>query len=55
MSDRAHTPPNENHLALVSMEITVGTFWVGQWLRIRLLGQGVWVQSPVRELRSHMP
>ena len=55
VSDRAHTPPNENHLALVSVEITVGTFWVGQWLRIRLLGQGVWVQSPVRELRSHMP
>ena len=26
-----------------------------QWLRIRLPTQGVWVQSLVEELRSHMP
>ena len=26
-----------------------------QWLRLRLPMQGVWVQSLVRELRSHMP
>ena len=25
-----------------------------QWLRFRLLMQGLWVPSPVRELRSHM-
>ena len=26
-----------------------------QWLRFRLPMQGLWVPSPVRELRSHMP
>ena len=46
---------NENHLALISVEITVGTSWVVQWLGLHLLVQGVWVQSLVRELGSHMP
>jgi len=26
-----------------------------QWLRFHLLMQGVWVQSLIKELRSHMP
>jgi len=30
------------------------TSLVVQWLRIRLAMQGTWVQSLVRELRSHM-
>ena len=32
-----------------------GTSLVVQWLRILLPIQGVWVQSLVRELRSHVP
>ena len=32
-----------------------GTSLVVQWLTILLPIQGVWVQSLVRELRSHMP
>ena len=32
-----------------------GTSLVVQWLRIYLVMQGTWVQSLVRELRSHMP
>ena len=28
---------------------------VGRWLRLVLSTQGVWVQTLVRELRSHMP
>ena len=32
-----------------------GTTLVVQWLRICLPMQGTWVQSLVRELRSHMP
>ena len=28
---------------------------VAQWLRLCLPMKGVWVQSPVRELRSHVP
>ena len=31
------------------------TFLTVQWLRLHLPMQEVWVQSPVRELRSHMP
>ena len=30
-----------------------GTSLVVQWLRLRLPKQGVWVQSLIRELRSH--
>ena len=33
----------------------LGTSLVVQWLRICLPKQGTWVQSLVRELRSHMP
>ena len=32
-----------------------GLFLVVQWLRICPAMQGTWVQSFVRELRSHMP
>ena len=32
-----------------------GTSLVVQWLRVSLAMQGTWVQSLVRELRSHMP
>ena len=32
-----------------------GTSLVVQWLRLHLPMQGVWVQSLVAELRSHMP
>jgi len=35
--------------------IEVGTSLAVQWLRLHLPMQGVWVQSLVRELRSHMP
>ena len=31
-----------------------GTYLVGQWVRICLPMQRMWVQSLVRELRSHM-
>ena len=31
-----------------------GTSLVVQWLRIQLAMQGTWVQSLVREVRSHM-
>ena len=31
------------------------TSLVVQWLRLRLSAQGVWFQSLIRELRSHMP
>jgi hypothetical protein len=33
----------------------LGTSLVAQWLRLCLPMKGVWVQSPVRELRSHVP
>ena len=36
-------------------QANAGTSVVFQWLRIRLPMQGTWVQSLVRELRSHMP
>ena len=32
-----------------------GTTLVVQWLKIHLATQGIWVQSLVGELRSHMP
>ena len=35
-------------------KISQETTLVVQWLRIRLAMQGTWVQSLVRELRSHM-
>ena len=39
-----------------SLELTQrGTLLAVQWLRLHLPMQGVWVQSLVRELRSHMP
>ena len=34
---------------------SLGTSPVVQWLRLRLLMQGLWVQTLVRELRSSMP
>ena len=43
-------------LALVPLlnSVCLGTSLVVQWLRLCLPMQGVWVRSPVRELRSHM-
>ena len=35
--------------------VGLGTSLAVQWLRIHLAVQGMWVQSLVRELRSHMP
>ena len=37
------------------LKINLGTSLVVQWLRLRLPKHGVWVQSLVKELRSHMP
>ena len=36
-------------------KLKIGTSLVVQWLRSHLPMQGMWVQSLVRELRSHMP
>ena len=39
---------------LVSFKMRIVTSLVGQWLRLCLPMQGVWVQSLVGELRSHV-
>ena len=44
-----------NNAAFLIEELTLGTSLVVQWLGICLLVQGMWVQSPVPELRSHVP
>ena len=51
-----HTPPYTWAINLLYLKyILPVTSLVVQWLRIHLPMQGMWVQSLVRELRSHMP
>ena len=38
-----------------NLKILLGTSLMVQWLRLDLPKQGAWVQSLVREMRSHMP
>ena len=38
-----------------NLKIRLGTSLMVQWLRLDLPKQGAWVQSLVREMRSHMP
>ena len=42
-------------LTLLCKETSMGTPLAVQWLRFHLPVQELWVQSLVRELRSHMP
>ena len=45
---------NKNCLNIAYQKHPYGISLVVQWLRLHLSMQGVWVQSLVRELRSHM-
>ena len=42
-------------MGLENLQLHFWDFPGGPWLRLHLPGQGVWDQSLVRELRSHMP
>ena len=58
MSFMTHTQKSHAIISATfgSLEVShSGTSLVVQRLRFRLLVQGVWVRSPVGELRSHMP